>query len=185
MPTLRSGHKVASWLIPVEKRRISVNPIASSLYFRIICRATDPSRGNSLEINGACEAVTPNGLLFLGLDSPMVGNSNPKRKALLKGPQSRSWTTFIEAITADGRALTPGMIFKGKYLQTQWFKEEFWRFADWHYITSPNGWTDDHIEWPEEVYLPQIRPLDNSEARLIILDGHGSHETHDWMAMCF
>ncbi|KAM4064314.1 DDE superfamily endonuclease [Hirsutella rhossiliensis] len=114
-----------------------------------------------------------------GLDSLVVGSSDPKRKTLLKGPQSRSWTTFIEAITADGRALTPGIIFKGKDLQAQWFKDEFREFADWNYITSPNGWTDNHIavEWLEEVYLPQTRPDDDSEARLIILDGHGSHAT--------
>ncbi|KAF4335137.1 Fot2 transposase [Fusarium beomiforme] len=91
-----------------------------------------------------------------GLDSLVVGSSDPKRKALLKSPQSRNWTSFIEAITADGRALTPGIIFKGKALQQQWFLEEFRKIADWNYITSPNGWTDNHIaiEWLE-------RPLDN------------------------
>ncbi|RKK06589.1 hypothetical protein BFJ65_g18487 [Fusarium oxysporum f. sp. cepae] len=114
-----------------------------------------------------------------GLDSLVVGSSDPKRKALLKGPQSRNWTSFIEAITADGRALTPGIIFKGKELQKQWFLEEFRKIADWNYITSPNGWTDNHIavEWLERVYLPQTQPADESDARLIILDGHGSHAT--------
>jgi hypothetical protein len=107
----------------------------------------------------------------------VVGSSDPKRKALLKGPQSRNWTSFIEAITADGHALTPGIIFKGKDLQKQWFLEEFHQIANWHYITSPNGWTDDHIaiEWLEIVYLPQTQPTDLSDARLIILDGHGSY----------
>lgn len=116
---------------------------------------------------------------LLGLDSLVVGSSDPKRKALLKGPQSRNWTSFIEAITADGRALTPGIIFKGKELQKQWFLEEFRKIADWNYITSPNGWTDNHIavEWLERVYLPQTQPADESDARLIILDGHGSHAT--------
>ncbi|EGU87389.1 hypothetical protein FOXB_02094 [Fusarium oxysporum f. sp. conglutinans Fo5176] len=49
--------------------------------------------------------------------------------------------------------------------------------ADWYYITSPNGWTEDHIgiEWLKRVYLPQIMPTDNSDARFIILDGYGSH----------
>ncbi|KAM4063418.1 DDE superfamily endonuclease [Hirsutella rhossiliensis] len=114
-----------------------------------------------------------------GLDSLVVGSADPKRKALLKGPQSRNWTSFIEAITADGRVLTPGIIFKGKELQKQWFLTEFGKIADWHYITSPNGWTDNHIaiEWLERVYLPQTRPADASDARLIILDGHGSHAT--------
>ncbi|RKK19112.1 hypothetical protein BFJ66_g17832 [Fusarium oxysporum f. sp. cepae] len=60
-------------------------------------------------------------------------------------------------------------------------------FADWHYITSPNGWTDNHIalEWLKDVYLPQTEPRDASDARLIILDGHGSHAQDEWMATCF
>ncbi|KAL9567417.1 hypothetical protein ACKAV7_008367 [Fusarium commune] len=114
-----------------------------------------------------------------GLDSLVVGSADPKRKAFLKGPQTRNWTSFIEAVTADGRALVPGIIFKGKELQKQWFLDEFKQIADWYYITSPNGWTDDHIgiEWLERVYLPQTTPADESDARLIILDGHGSHAT--------
>jgi hypothetical protein len=111
------------------------------------------------------------------LDNLIIGSSDPKKKALLKGVQSRTWTSFIEAITATGRALKPGIIFKGKELQKQWFLNEFELIADWHYITSPNGWTDNHIalEWLKDVYLPQMEPRDASDARLIILDGHGSH----------
>jgi len=92
----------------------------------------------------------------IGLDSLVVGSSDPKKKALLKGSQSRSWTSFIEAVTADGRVLKPGIIFKGKDLQKQWFIEEFRKFTDWFYITLPNRWTDNHItlEWLIEVYLP-------------------------------
>jgi hypothetical protein len=121
----------------------------------------------------------PTNPLGSGLDSLVVGSADPKRKAFLKGPQTRNWTSFIEAVTADGRALVPGIIFKGKELQKQWFLEEFKQIADWYYITSPNGWTDDHIgiEWLERVYLPQTTPADETDARLIILDGHGSHAT--------
>ncbi|KAJ3453818.1 hypothetical protein MRS44_018450 [Fusarium solani] len=111
-----------------------------------------------------------------GLDSLVIGSSDSKKKAL-KGSQSRTWTSFIEAVTATGRALKPGIIFKGKELQKQWFLDEFKLIADWHYITSPNGWTDNHIalEWLKDVYLPQTESCDASDARLIILDGHGSH----------
>jgi hypothetical protein len=56
---------------------------------------------------------------YIGLDSLVVGSSDLKRKALLKSPQTRTWTSFIEAITADGCTLTPGIIFKGKELQKQ------------------------------------------------------------------
>ena len=111
------------------------------------------------------------------MDSLVIGSSDPRRKAFLKGSQSRTWTTFIEAVTADGRLLKPGIIFKGKELQQQWFIDELRGVADWYYITSDNGWTDNHIavEWLKEIYLPQTQPADESDARLIILDGHGSH----------
>ncbi|KAM5529298.1 transposase [Fusarium oxysporum f. sp. phaseoli] len=113
----------------------------------------------------------------VSLDNLVVGSSDPKKKALVKGVQSRTWTSFIKAVTATGRALKPGIIFKGKELQKQWFLSEFELIADWHCITSPNGWTDNHIalEWLKDVYLPQMEPRDASDTRLIILDGHGSH----------
>ncbi|RFN47274.1 hypothetical protein FIE12Z_8487 [Fusarium flagelliforme] len=117
------------------------------------------------------------GGIMAGFGSLVIGSSDPKKKALLKGTQSRNWTSFIEAVTATGRALKPGIIFKGKDLQKQWFLNELKLIADWYYITSPNGWTDNHIalEWLKDVYLPQTEPCDASDARLIILDGHGSH----------
>ncbi|RYC77984.1 hypothetical protein BFJ63_vAg19142, partial [Fusarium oxysporum f. sp. narcissi] len=126
-------------------------------------------------------------MVGFGLDSLVIGSSDPKKKAMLKGVQSRTWTSFIEAVTATGRSLRPGIIFKGKELQKQWFLNEFELIADWHYITSPNGWTDNHIalEWLKDVYLPQTEPRDASDARLIILDGHGSHAQDEWMATCF
>ncbi|KAG6989244.1 hypothetical protein FocnCong_v021111 [Fusarium oxysporum f. sp. conglutinans] len=63
----------------------------------------------------------------------------------------------------------------------------FREVADWYYVTSDNGWTDNHIavEWLREVYLPQTQPEDESDARIIILDGHRSHVSDEWMATCF
>jgi hypothetical protein len=58
--------------------------------------------------------------------------------------QSRTWASFIEAVTANGRFLKSGIIFKGKELQKQWFIEEFTKIADWYYIASENSWTDNH-----------------------------------------
>ncbi|KAJ3454573.1 hypothetical protein MRS44_013173 [Fusarium solani] len=104
-----------------------------------------------------------------GLDSLVIGSSDPKRRAFLKGSQSRAWTSFIEAVTADGRLLKPGIIFKGKELQQQWFIDEFKEIADWYYITSENGWTDNHIavEWLKEMAMEIMYLRD------------------EWMATCF
>jgi len=62
-------------------------------------------------------------------------------------PQSRTWSTFIEAVTATSHLLTPGIIFKDKELQTQWFKDEMKAFAPWHFITSENGWTSNYTSY--------------------------------------
>ncbi|KAJ0130821.1 Uncharacterized protein HZ326_26074 [Fusarium oxysporum f. sp. albedinis] len=91
-------------------------------------------------------------MVGFGLGSLVVGSSDPRKKAFLKVSQSRTWTSFLEAVTATGRLLKPGIIFKGKELQQQWFIDELKEVADWYYITSDNGWTDNHIaiEWLRE-----------------------------------
>jgi hypothetical protein len=43
--------------------------------------------------------------MAIGLDSLIFGSSDPKVKALLKSPQTRTCTSFIEAVTATGRIL--------------------------------------------------------------------------------
>jgi hypothetical protein len=69
-------------------------------------------------------------------------------------------------VTTDGRLLKPGTTFRGKELQQQWFIDELKEVADWYYITSDNGCTDNHIavEWLKEVYLLQTQPGDESDA---------------------
>lgn len=89
---------------------------------------------------------------------------------------------MIEYITATGKVLDPGIIFKGKELQAQWFIDEFKRIcSNWRWITSPNGWTSNQIglAWLQDVFLPQMntRRKDKSEVILLILDGHFSHTT--------
>ena len=81
-------------------------------------------------------------------------------------------------MTADGRFLKPWVIVIVKEFRQQRFTNGFKKIADWHYITSDNGWTDNHIavEWLREVYLPQTQPEDEPGSRLIMLDGRISHE---------
>ena len=57
----------------------------------------------------------------------------------------------------------------------------------WHVTFSENGWTSNDIavEWLGKVFLPQTKPDDPSEARLLIVDGHGSHTSDEFMAACY
>ncbi|RYP64451.1 hypothetical protein DL771_008739 [Monosporascus sp. 5C6A] len=49
-----------------------------------------------------------------------------------------------------------------------------------------NGWTNTEIglKWLREVFIPNTKPEDPDEWRLLVIDGHNSHTTEDFMWMC-
>ncbi len=119
-----------------------------------------------------------------GLNGFVVGHAE-KRKVQGKQPGSRAWTSIIECISATGVSTLPAVIYKGKSVQQQWFPSQLDVFDKWHFTATDNGWTTDKtaLEWLEKVFIPQTEPRDHS-ARLLILDGHGSHETTEFLWKC-
>lgn len=121
-----------------------------------------------------------------GLNGLCVGKAETK-VALAKHPESRIWTTILECVSATGRLFDPLIIFKGKEVQQQWFPDdnEFLASLDgWRFTTSENGWTSNDIalEWLLKVYLP-VPPV--GKKRLLVVDGHGSHATDNFMWHCY
>ena len=104
-----------------------------------------------------------------------------------KDPGSRAWTSFIECISALGVILPPAVIYRGRDVQQQWFRVEKDEFKDWLFTVTENGWTDREValEWLLRVFIPQTRPQDPTQARLLILDGHNSHTSDNFMWNCF
>ena len=92
--------------------------------------------------------------------------------------------TAIETGCADGTLLPPFLIFKGQYLQSTWFSTNV--PDDWIAVTSPNGWTSDLLAmgWLKRVFEPSTRNKANGNYRIIILDGHHSHLTPEFMEYC-
>ena len=62
-----------------------------------------------------------------GLNGLVVGSKN-KCFIQRKQPGSKAWTSFIECISATGRALPPLVIYKGKSVQQQWFPIDLDKF---------------------------------------------------------
>ena len=56
---------------------------------------------------------------------------------------------------------------------------------NWIYTTSKNGWIANRIAyaWLTDVFLPETKPP-GDEARLLLLDGHGSHHTVEFLLEC-
>ncbi len=110
-----------------------------------------------------------------------------KCKTFKKDPGRREWTIIIECVSAGSRHLQPLVIFKGKDVQQQWFLDEgIEEFKDWKFESFSKGWTSDDIavRWLNTVFIPQTW-VPRNRSRLLIVDGHGSHITDDFIYGCF
>ena len=94
---------------------------------------------------------------------------------------------MLVCVSANGRALPPLIIFAGANVQQQWFPDADGEpYEDWYFTVSHNGWTNDDValKWLREIFIPHTKPADPAEWRLLILDGHGSHTTEEFMWTC-
>ncbi|KAI0993015.1 hypothetical protein K3495_g15169 [Podosphaera aphanis] len=78
--------------------------------------------------------------------------------------------------------MKPLVIFKGKNLSSGWFPAT--STPDWAYCSSPYAWTSNDIalKWLEQVFIPSTS---TEGYRLLLLDGHKSHATHEFMWKCY
>lgn len=119
--------------------------------------------------------------LGAAINQSVIGTSSTAT-ALIKRPLNREWCTSIECISAEGNHIKPLLIFKAKHVQQQWFIPS--ETPDWFYTSSAAAFTTDEIgfRWLKEVFEPQTsQNLDDDEWRLLILDGHKSHNTDEFM----
>lgn len=130
---------------------------------------------NMAEI-GIIKGLRHNGLVLGRLE---------KDTAIIKHPKSHSWVTVIECISAVGQVLGPLVIFKGKSVQQHWFPEKLNSYESWNFIASNKGWTNEEIAlvWLKRVFIPHAKPAKEGEKRIIV-DGHASHRTHEFMFEC-
>ncbi|RYP57254.1 hypothetical protein DL771_011502 [Monosporascus sp. 5C6A] len=75
----------------------------------------------------------------------------------------------------------------GVNVQQQWFPDsDDEAYESWYFTTSENGWTNTEIglKWLREVFIPNTKPEDPDEWRLLVIDGHNSHTSENFMWMC-
>ncbi|RYP29618.1 hypothetical protein DL768_011211 [Monosporascus sp. mg162] len=110
-----------------------------------------------------------------------------RKSILLKDAFKKGWITIIVCVSADGRSLPPLVIFSGVDVQQQWFPDsDDEAYENWYFTTSENGWTNTEIglKWLREVFIPNTKPEDPNEWRLLVIDGHNSHTTEKFIWMC-
>jgi len=103
---------------------------------------------------------------------------------------SREWITLLATVCADGSVLPPGIIYQSanSSLQASWVADVKAGKHDVFIASSPSGWTNDNIglAWLEQVFnrCTKQKARHGRDWRLLILDGHGSHITKDFIDYC-
>jgi hypothetical protein len=91
-------------------------------------------------------------------------------------------------VCADGSALPPGIIYEAanKAVQLSWVEEIKPGEHTAHVTSSPLGWTNNDIglAWLKQVFNRYTKKKARQSYRLLILDGHGSHLTRDFIKYC-
>jgi len=108
--------------------------------------------------------------------------SSSEKNAFLRQPGNRQTVTVVEAIGTGGQDIPPMVILKGEHHLFGWYKKPL--PPGWVTAISPNGWTDAYLalEWLKRNFEPYTRPQNSDDWRLLILDGHESHITWEFIA---
>lgn len=83
--------------------------------------------------------------------------------------------------------LPPLIIFSDVNVQQQWFPDKVDQpYEDWYFTTSSNDWTNTEIglKWLKEVFIPHTKPANPLQWRFLLVDGHNSHTTEEFMWTC-
>jgi len=100
---------------------------------------------------------------------------------------NREWVTLLAFVCASGEALPPALIYQGSSgVQSSWIDDEM---AEQHQVFvshSPSGWTNDDLglAWLTQVFDHYTKAKAHRRWRLLLLDGHGSHITANFIDFC-
>ncbi|KAH7563685.1 hypothetical protein BM1_00732 [Bipolaris maydis] len=100
---------------------------------------------------------------------------------------SREWITTIGCICADGSWVDPMVIFEGKSgLHDDWVQHLQPDLHQMFFATSDSGWSNNElgVSWLKQVFDRQTKDKAKRDYRLLLLDGHGSHITPDFIDYC-
>jgi hypothetical protein len=100
----------------------------------------------------------------------------------------RKWITVLACVGADGTALPPGLIYQGENsnIQSSWIQDI--KRKQYKVIVGSflSGWSNNEIglAWFEQVLNRFTKKKARRSWRLLILDGHGSHVTLEFIEYC-
>uniref|UniRef100_A0ACC2IKC4 Uncharacterized protein n=1 Tax=Boeremia exigua TaxID=749465 RepID=A0ACC2IKC4_9PLEO len=177
------------WTTPMDSTRIHADSVDRyRLYFELLHRKiaeynVEPQNTYNIDEKGFAIGVTGRSKRIF---DKALYQSKQYQKSLQDG--NREWVTILAAVCADGSALPPGIIYPaaGRDVQASWVAPINPKKHDIFFTTSTTGWTNNDlgITWLEQVFERYTAPKARRQWRLLILDGHNSHVTKDFINYC-
>jgi hypothetical protein len=101
---------------------------------------------------------------------------------------NREWISLLACVCADGTALPPALIYAAdsKNVQSTWVEDvkvgEHMAF----FGVSGSGWSNDGLglAWLQQVFERFTTAKARRKYRLLLVDGHGSHLTEEFLEYC-
>jgi hypothetical protein len=101
---------------------------------------------------------------------------------------NHKWITTIACICADGTSLMPSLIYQALSgnIQDTWLQDFDPAKHKAYFCSSPSGWTNNEIGlmWLKQVFDKETKAKARQSYRLLVLDGHGSHITMEFIEYC-
>lgn len=114
----------------------------------------------------------------------VVTRSDRRGKSKTIQPGNREWTTAIICVSGDGFDVPPFLLVKGVYHLANWYTEGGLP-QTWAVKPTCNGWTDNDtgLDWIKH-FDKHTRLRTKGVYRMLVLDGHGSHQSVDFEDFC-
>ena len=106
-------------------------------------------------------------------------------EAIAAGVTDREWISVIETIGTSDTPVPPTIIFRGQVLPYSWTEGLHSEVGKWLLLVTEKGWTnqDAALEWLKH-FDKHTRMRVKGRKRLLLLDGHLSHQTVEFISYC-
>lgn len=114
----------------------------------------------------------------------VVTRSDRRGRGKAVQPGNREWATAIVCINGEGRSVPPFLVVQGVNHLANWYTESDLPY-DWAIKPTSNGWTDNEtgLEWLKHFDKHTARTA-KGPYRMLVLDGHESHDSAAFQAYC-
>jgi hypothetical protein len=180
---------IMSWSTGLNRNRHKADSEAKyKLYFQLLHKkiekyGVEPRHTYNMDEKGVLLGIT--GRSKRVFSRPLF-QSRQIRQALQDG--SREWISILACICADGSYVNPALIYQSnaERLQSSWVEEIDSNSHRVFVSSSTSGWSNNKIGlgWLKQVFDRCTKPESGRSYRLLIVDGHGSHLTMDFIDYC-